>query len=237
MRVKQEVQELFPTPLWIVDLAAADAVGFNARLKAEIETIISPRPTVPSGSNWQTPHDLHTRPAFADFTRLVELTAQSVAQYLELERFPMMITGCWANINPPGAYHPTHNHPNNYLSGVYYVAVPDGGPALVFQDPRPIAMMPWTGKLSRITANASVARPQPGRMVIFPALAQAPRSLQPGHDRAHQHLVQSHVHQLRRDAGRATMEADGRQRLESFWPIRNDLTLRRPRSGRLDRAG
>ena len=35
----------------------------------------------------------------------------------------MMITGCWANINPPAAYHPTHNHPNNYLSGVYYVAV------------------------------------------------------------------------------------------------------------------
>jgi hypothetical protein len=30
-------------------------------------------------------------------------------------------------------------------------------------------MMPWTGKLSRVTANASVAQPQPGRMVIFPS--------------------------------------------------------------------
>ena len=66
MRVKQEVQELFPTPLWVVDLASADAVAFNARLKAEIESIVSPRPKVPSGSNWQTPQDLHTRPAFAD---------------------------------------------------------------------------------------------------------------------------------------------------------------------------
>ena len=169
MRVKQEVQELFPTPLWIVDLAAADAASFNAKLKAEIENIISPRPKVPSGSNWQTPQDLHTRPAFADFTKLVEITARSVAQYLEVERFPMMITGCWANINSPGAYHPTHNHPNNYLSGVYYVAVPEGGPALVFQDPRPVLMMPWTGKLSRVTANAAVAQPQPGRMVLFPS--------------------------------------------------------------------
>ena len=52
MRVKQEVQEIFPTPLWVVDIAAADAVAFNAKLKAEIENIISPRPTVPSGSNW-----------------------------------------------------------------------------------------------------------------------------------------------------------------------------------------
>ena len=83
---------------------------------------------MPSGSNWQTPHDLHTRPAFAEFTQLVEISARSVAQFLQVERYPMMITGCWANINPPSAYHPTHNHPNNYLSGVYYVAVPEAGP-------------------------------------------------------------------------------------------------------------
>ena len=82
MKLKQEVREMFPTPLWVADLAAADTVTFNAKLKAEIENIISPRPTVPSGCNWQTPPDLHTRPAFADFTRLVEIIAGSVAQYL-----------------------------------------------------------------------------------------------------------------------------------------------------------
>ncbi len=169
MRVKQEVQELFPTPLWVVDLASTDAVAFNARLKAEIENIISPRPQVPSGSNWQTPQDLHTRPEFADFTKLVEIVAKSVAQYLQVEQFPLMITGCWANINPPGSYHPTHNHPNNYLSGVYYVAVPDTGSHLVFQDPRPVLIMPRTATIGRVTANACIAQPQPGRMVIFPS--------------------------------------------------------------------
>lgn len=30
-------------------------------------------------------------------------------------------------------------------------------------------MMPWTGKLSRVTANAAVSQPQPGRMLIFPS--------------------------------------------------------------------
>lgn len=80
----------------------------------------------------------------------------------------MMITGCWANINPPGTYHPTHNHPNNYLSGVHYVAVPETGTHLVFQDPRPVMITPRT-KLSRITANAAVTQAQPGRMVIFPS--------------------------------------------------------------------
>ncbi|MDP1960637.1 MAG: TIGR02466 family protein [Reyranella sp.] len=169
MKVKQEIQELFPTPLWVVDLPPADAVAFNAKLKAEIEAIIAPRPKVPSGSNWQTPQDLHTRPAFADFTMLVEKVARSVAQHLQVEQYPLMITGCWANINPPGSYPPTHNHPNNYLSGVYYVAVPATGSHLLFQDPRPGLILPPTAKLGRLTANASIAQTQPGRMVIFPS--------------------------------------------------------------------
>lgn len=169
MKVKQEIQEFFPTPLWVVDIPAADAVAFNANLKAEIEKIIAPRPKVPSGSNWQTPQDLHTRPAFADFTKLVEKVAHSIAQHLQVEQFPMMITGCWANINPPGTYHPTHNHPNNYLSGVYYVAVPETGSQLLFQDPRPAMIIPRTAKLGRITANAAITQTPPGRMVIFPS--------------------------------------------------------------------
>lgn len=169
LKVKQKVDDLFPTPVWILDIESEDVGPFNAKLKAEIEKIISPRPKVPSGSNWQTPHDLHTRPAFAEFTGFVELAARSVAQFLNQERYPMMITGCWANINPPGAYHPTHNHPNSYLSGVYYVAASDGSPELVFQDPRPTLIMPWTGKLTRYTGNASAQEPRPGRMVIFPS--------------------------------------------------------------------
>ena len=169
MRVKQNVRELFPTPLWVLDLAAAEAAAFNARLKTEIGKIIEPRPNLPPGSNWQTPHDLHTRPEFAEFAQLVEIAARSVGQFLQLEQYPMMITGCWANINPPGSYHPTHNHPNNYLSGVYYVDVPGVGCDLIFQDPRPVSIMPWTPKLSPITANAAAEQAQPGRMVIFPS--------------------------------------------------------------------
>jgi uncharacterized protein (TIGR02466 family) len=166
---KQEVQELFPTTIWIVDLKAAEAVPFNARLKAEIETIISPRPKVPAGSNWQTPQDLHTRPAFADFVKLVETAARGVARFLQVDQHPMAITGCWANINPPGAYHPTHNHPNNYLSGVYYVAVPESGSRIMFQDPRPSMIMPRPRQFTRLTANAADAQSKPGRLLIFPA--------------------------------------------------------------------
>ncbi len=169
MIAKQEVQELFPTPLWIVDLNPAEAAAFNAELRREIDRIISPRPTVPAGSNWQTPQDLHTRPAFANFVKLVEMASRGVARFLQVDQYPMIITGCWANINPPGAYHPTHHHPNNYLSGVYYVAVPPPGSRLVLQDPRPSMIMPKPRQFTRLTANGADAESKEGRMLIFPA--------------------------------------------------------------------
>ena len=44
---KQEVQEIFPTPLWVVDLQPAAAVALNAKLKTEIERLIEPGPRFP----------------------------------------------------------------------------------------------------------------------------------------------------------------------------------------------
>ena len=40
---KLSVQELFPTPLWICDLAEAHHRRLNADLKARIEALIEPR--------------------------------------------------------------------------------------------------------------------------------------------------------------------------------------------------
>jgi uncharacterized protein (TIGR02466 family) len=169
MIAKQEVQELFPTPIWIVDLQPAEAAALNTNLKAEIDRIISPRPAIQAGSNWQTPQDLHVRPAFADFVKLVEKAARGVARFLQIDQYPMVVTGCWANINPPGAYHPTHHHPNNYLSGVYYVAIPDAGSRIVFQDPRPSMIMPKPRQFTRLTANGADAESREGRLLLFPA--------------------------------------------------------------------
>ena len=168
MIAKQDVQELFPTPIWIIDLEPAAAATLNAQLQTEIDWLISPRPRIQAGANWQTPQDLHTRPAFAEFVKLVEMAARGVARYLQVDQYPMVITGCWANINPPGAYHPTHCHPNNYLSGVYYVAAPPPT-KILFQDPRPVMIMPKPRQFSRVTANGAEAESKAGRMVLFPS--------------------------------------------------------------------
>ncbi len=62
---------------------------------------------------------------------------------LDVQYRPFEITGCQANGNPKEGIHPAHNHPNNYLSGVYYLQIPDGANALQLHDPRPQGMMIW----------------------------------------------------------------------------------------------
>ena len=58
----------------------------------------------------------------------------------------------WANINMKGDYHNLHNHPHSWLSGTYYICVPDQSDADLFRsdlnpasisffDPRPQANM------------------------------------------------------------------------------------------------
>lgn len=164
--MKFETHELFPTPLWAVDFAPEDVVSMNARLKAEIEGIISPRISLLDGRNYQTSHDLHKRPAFAELIALVEGALGKIMQSLKVDEYPIMITGCWANINPYGSSHLTHNHPNNYLSGVYYVDVPDIGSQIVFQDTRPGIIMPHS-ESGRYTANSAIAPVRAGLMIFL----------------------------------------------------------------------
>ena len=168
---RQEAQQIFPTPLWVVDLQPAAAAAFNAGLRAEIERLLDPRPPIPVSSYWQTATDLHTRPAFAEFVDFVEAAALGVARHLQVEHHPMGITGCWANINPPGAYHPMHQHPNNYLSGVYYVAIPSPNSQIHFQDPRGqgAMIMPQPRQYTPLTANGVSAHCKEGRLLMFPS--------------------------------------------------------------------
>ena len=167
---KLSVQELFPTPLWICDLTEVHHRRLNADLKALIEGLIEPRPAIELGSTWQTDPILHQLPQFADFIAIVEGAARGAFDFLGLSYDSFEITGCWANVNPKGGLNSSHNHPNNYLSGVYYVSVPPGTGQIVFADPRPQAgvMVPTTDRYNKFTANKITAEAKEGRMFLFP---------------------------------------------------------------------
>jgi oxalate decarboxylase/phosphoglucose isomerase-like protein (cupin superfamily) len=81
------------------------------------------------------------------------------------------ITGCWANLSPKGTVHPRHCHPNNFLSGVYYVAVADGADTISFDDPRPhwTVIAPELRDQRPELSNTVVMTVQPGTLIIFPS--------------------------------------------------------------------
>lgn len=85
----------------------------------------------------------------------------------------------WANINRLGDYHDLHNHPHSYLSGTYYVAMPEQPPdagsrsdltpgAISFYDPRPQANMTAIRDDGQISPQYSL-QPRPGMMLLWPA--------------------------------------------------------------------
>jgi uncharacterized protein (TIGR02466 family) len=85
----------------------------------------------------------------------------------------------WPNVNQFGDYHDLHNHPHSYLSGTYYVSVPqaqevlpgrdDRRPgAISFYDPRPQANMNAVRDDPQIEAEYTV-HPDNGMLLLWPS--------------------------------------------------------------------
>jgi len=67
--------------------------------------------------------------------------------------------------------HRMHSHPNNYLSGVYYVRVPPGANTINFHDPRPQAsiLRPPVTQLTGQNTDQVVVEVTDGTLLLFPS--------------------------------------------------------------------
>src|SRR5438874_8434958 len=90
-------------------------------------------------TSYNSAHRMHHRsPTFATLARELERHVAKFARALQLDLTarPLGMTDCWVNVMGRGAVHGLHLHPLSTISGTYYVAVPQGGPGLKFEDPR-----------------------------------------------------------------------------------------------------
>lgn len=94
-----------------------------------------------------------------------------VVDFLEIKHQGLVITNCWANISRRGASHHHNTHPNNLLSGVYYVRVPENAARIVFEDPRPQAhiMIPAYKCYTQQNAAQHPFDVAEGQMLVFPS--------------------------------------------------------------------
>ncbi len=163
---------LFPSPVWISKLPAADSAVLNAAIIPRIDALAAADPAFEAGGSWQSPNDLQADPAFAPLNGYAEAAAAEALAAMNTVERTVVVTGCWANVKAAGARgHQQHTHPNNYLSGVYYAKVQPGGDQILFYDPRyqNKVILPKVASRNALNSRSATLTVEVGTLVLFPA--------------------------------------------------------------------
>jgi uncharacterized protein (TIGR02466 family) len=166
-----DVIPMFPTLVWKILLEADLRSAIDAKILAALEGIRYGLPRLEAGQGWQSEPTLHAGEEFLDLAACVRHAARSVLRFLRISDQEVEITGCWATVLARGAAHKAHSHPNNFLSGVYYVRTRPGSDAINFHDPRTQAgvIRPPVVELTGENTDQVVVRVTNGTLLMFPS--------------------------------------------------------------------
>jgi len=164
------VIRLFPSFVWKARLGSEVRTAVRV---AVLEEVAAERGTSDpeAGQVWQSRHGLHRLPALEPLVGHVRAGVALVYELLRVGTAPFEITGLWVNVAAPGGAVRMHNHPNNFLSGVYYLQVQEGADSINFHDPRPQAAVvrPPVTELTAYNTDQMVVRVEEGDLLVFPS--------------------------------------------------------------------
>jgi uncharacterized protein (TIGR02466 family) len=170
-----DVLRMFPSFVWKAELARDIYEPMNAALLASLRAIGAPLDGLAHGQSWQSDHNLHQFAMFRELAECIITGAHYALAYLKISPKiawgGIVLTGCWANVNAPGAAHSQHSHPNNFLSGVYYLKTQPGADTIDFHDPRSQTgiIRPPVTELTAENTDQVVVMVKEGMLLIFPA--------------------------------------------------------------------
>jgi len=167
-----EVLPMFPSLVWKLQLAAARRRAID---DAVLPVLGELRPAVLGpGLGWQSEQTLHQRTELQPLLDCIDQAVQGVLRFLRIGYDAIEITGCWATVLASGAAHRVHSHPNNFLSGVYYLRTHPGADTINFHDPRPQTgiIRPPVVALTAENTDQVVVRVQDGTLLLFPSYLQ-----------------------------------------------------------------
>lgn len=122
---------------------------------------------------------LHEHPAVTWLRECINKTVIDYFVHLGMDYGIKWSLQGWANINRLGDYHDPHNHPHSYLSGTYYVHLPETPPAagkrrdlrpgcITFYDPRGTVNMNAVKRDPYVEMEHTVT-PEPGMILLWPS--------------------------------------------------------------------
>ena len=168
---ESDVFSLFPTSVWKVQLAPKFAAPINRTVRDSLHEINPRLPELAPGDSWQSDHQLHTLDEFRELVSRIMRSTGTILKFLKIGYEEIELTGCWANVTARGASHAMHSHPNNFLSGVYYVQTWPGADTINFHDPRPQAgvVRPPVTELTGQNVDQVVIKVTNGTLLMFPS--------------------------------------------------------------------
>ena len=166
-----DVIPMFPTLLWKILVKPERCDAIDAKILATLGSMRRDLPRLESGHGWQSEQTLHEREEFQDLVACVDNATRSILRFLQIGHDAFEITGCWATVLARGAAHKAHSHPNNYLSGAYYVRTHPGADTINFHDPRNQAgvIRPPVVELTAENTDQVVVKVTNGTLLLFPA--------------------------------------------------------------------
>jgi uncharacterized protein (TIGR02466 family) len=166
-----DVIPMFPTLVWKIQIRAELRDAMNANILAALESIRRELPELAPGQGWQSEQTLHEREQFQDLVSCVNNAATSILRFQRIGHEAFEVTGCWANVLAKGASHRMHTHPNNFLSGAYYVRTHPGADTINFHDPRSQTRIirPPVVELTAENTDQTVVEVKNGTLLMFPA--------------------------------------------------------------------
>ena len=169
-----DVIPMFPTLVWKLQLKADLREAMEATILGALDAMRGNFPRLAPGRGWQSEQTLHDREEFRDLVACVNHAAKGILHFLRIGYDAFEITGCWANVLARGAAHKAHYHPNNFLSGVYYVRTHPGTDTINFHDPRSQAgvIRPPVVELTAENTDQVVVRVKNGTLLVFPSYLQ-----------------------------------------------------------------
>jgi uncharacterized protein (TIGR02466 family) len=166
-----DVIPMFPTLVWKIQLKAEFHDAIDAKIFATLQELRRDLPELGLGQGWQSDHTLHERRELRELFACVSNVAKSILRFWRIGYDALEITGSWATVLAKGAIHKAHSHPNNFLSGVYYVRTPQGADTINFHDPRNQARVirPPVVELTAENTDQVVVRVMNGTLLVFPS--------------------------------------------------------------------
>jgi uncharacterized protein (TIGR02466 family) len=166
-----DVLRMFPTFVWKAELKPDVHKRINGNILTKLDQLRETLPELAPGQAWQSDQSLHELDEFHELVACVNDTSHSVLKFLKIGCDTFRITALWANVLMPRAGHRMHNHPNNFLSGVYYVQTHEGADTINFHDPRPQTgiIRPPVTELTAENTDQVVVKVKNGSLLVFPA--------------------------------------------------------------------